>query len=208
MPEQYQTPVPDAIAAMVDSIRIFSEDNETAFDKNEKRLVDNLPSKTYILNKMSDAELDVLYRSIRHLWKSMTGGEPEFATKNNDAVNLDGVYWMLPGGVLLSGFNHFQTAKNNKLLVCSMLDINPLVFEKMLASGNVEEVISLILARGGVRVLINRNKSEVIMQTNESSWPMVKNKIEKMYHKNKFVKILDLSQPYKGWESGVTLVIS
>ena len=74
MPEQYQTPVPDAIAAMVDSIRIFSEDNETAFDKNEKRLVDNLPSKTYILNKMSDAELDVLYRSIRHLWKSMTGG--------------------------------------------------------------------------------------------------------------------------------------
>jgi hypothetical protein len=208
MPEQNKTPTPDALAAMVDSIRVFSEDNVTSFDEKEKRLVDNLPAKTYILYKMNDPERDILYRSIRHIWKIMTGEEPEFTSKNQDSINLDGVYWMLPGGVLLSGFNHFQTAKNNKLLVCSMLDINTMVFEKLLASEKVEEVISLILARGGVRVLIDREKSEVVMQTNESSWPWVKQKLERMYHKHKIAKILDLSKPYEGWTSGVTLNIS
>lgn len=205
---EQDTPSPEVLAVMVDSIRVFNEDNENDFNGSEKRLIGSLPAKSYILFKMGQPEMDVLYRSIRHLWKAMTGGNPEFKSENQDDKHLNGAYWMMPGGILLSGFNHFQTAKTNKLLVCSLLNINPLVFEKTLASGDRNEIISLILARGGVRALIDRDKSEVVMQTNEASWPWVKNKLEKMYHKNKIVKILDLSQPYEGWTSGVLIKIS
>jgi len=202
------TPSPDAIAAMVDSIRVFDVDNENAFNKSEKKLVQSLPSKTFILFKMGQPELDLLYRSVKHLWNGMTGGDPEFKSENDEDAHLDGAYWMLPGGVLLSGFNHFQTAKSNKLLICSMLNINPLIFEKILASGDRNDIISLVLARGGVRTLISRKNSEVVMQTNESSWPWVKNKLERMYHKNKIAKILDLSKHYDGWTSGILIRIS
>jgi hypothetical protein len=207
MPHPNKAPDIEALVAMVDSIRIFSEDNGDLLSDSENKLVENMPSKNYILYKMNDAERDVLYRSVRHIWQKITGKDPEFESTNQDAVNLDGVYWMLPGGVIISGFNHFQTAKENKLLICSLLNINTMVFEKLLASGNPNEIISLILARGGVRTLINREKSEVVMQTNESSWPWVKQKLEKMYHKNKTAKVVDLSRPYQGWQSGVTIKI-
>jgi len=157
---------------------------------------------------MDDSQRDVLYRSVRHIWKGMTGNEPEFASEHSDSKDLDGSYWMMPGGVLITGFNHFQAAKENRILVCSILNINPLVFEKLLASGDTGEVINLIIARGGVRTLISREKSEVVMQTSEASWPWVKDKLEKMYHKNKIAKVLDLSKPYDGWTSGVTIRVS
>lgn len=205
MPIHNMTPAPEVLVAMVDSILIFNEDHGESFDDADKRLIENLPSKNYILREMNDAQMDILYRSMRHLWQKMTGKDPEFESSNPDAVNIDGSYWMMPGGVLLAGFNHFQAAKENKLLICSILDINTFVFEKMLASGDTGDIISLILARGGVRVLINREKNEVVMQTSESSWPWVKNKLERMYHKSKIAKVIDLSRPYEGWTSGVTI---
>jgi hypothetical protein len=93
-------------------------------------------------------------------------------------------------------------------MICSLLDINPIVFEQMLSRQNTSDVIALIVTRGGIRTLIDRQKSEVIMQTNEESWPWVKEKLEKMYHKNKIAKVIDLSVPYTGWESGVTIRIN
>lgn len=198
-------PNPEALAAMIDSIKIFTEDHDQSLSPSEKKIVDNFPSKRRVLDDMDDAQRNILYRSVRHIWKTMTGREPEFESVNKDAAHLNGAYWMMPGGILLSGFNHFQIAKENKFLVCSLLNINPLVFEKMLATGDTGDVIMLILARGGVRTLINRDKQEVVMQTNEESWPWAKEKLEKMYHLDKVVKIIDLSQPYEGWKSGVTI---
>ena len=200
-----ETPCPEALAAMVDAIRVFFADHGDAFGKSEARLVESLPSRNRILHDMDDAQRDVLYRSVKHLWKGMSGSEPEFESQNTDAADLDGAYWMMPGGVLLMGFNHFQAAKDNRILVCSLLNINPLVFEQLLASGSVDEIVGLVLARGGVRVLIDRGKSEVVMQTGEESWPWVKDKLERMWHKNKIAKIVDLSQPYEGWKSGIVV---
>jgi len=203
-----KSPEPEMISAMIDSIKVYYADHEDTFSSSEKRIIENFPSKSRILNDMDNAQRDVVYRSVKHFWKQITGQEPDFALDNRDAVNLDGSYWMMPGGVLLAGFNHFQAAKENRILVCSILNINPLVFEKLLASGDTGEVINLIIARGGVRTLINREKNEVVMQTSEASWPWVKDKLERMYHKNKIAKVVDLSKPYEGWTSGVTIRIA
>ena len=203
-----KAPEPEVLVAMIDSIKIFYIDHESAFSVSEKRLITSLPAKSRILNDMDESQMDVLYRSVRHIWQSMVGKDPEFESENKDATDLNGSYWMMPGGILLHGYNHFQAAKENKLLVCSLLDINPLVFEKLIASCNTGDIISLILARGGVRTFISRERSEVVMQTNESSWTWVKNKLEKMYHKNKIAKVVDLSRPYEGWISGVTIRVT
>lgn len=200
-----ELPSPETLAAMVESIKVFHADNSDSFEPSDAKLANVLPSRNRIIHDMNDAQMDALYHSVLHLWEKMTGSKPEFESSNEDASNLDGAYWMLPGEVLLSGYNHFQSAKENRILVCSMLNINPLVFERLMASGDVNEVIGLVLARGGVRVLINRKQNQVIMQSNESSWAWVKDKLEKMWHKNKIAKIVDLSQPYEGWKSGVTV---
>lgn len=205
MPTKNKTPSAEVMSAMADSIRIFYQDHKDSFSPDERRVVESLPAKAYILNEMDQAELDVLYRSIRHLWVGISGEDPELSSSNQDAKNLDGSYWFLPGGVMVAGYNHFTAAKNHKSMICAILDINPIVFEQLLSRQNSDDVIALLLARGGVRTLINRDRNEVVMQTNEESWPWVKGKLEKMYHKNKIAKVIDLSQPYEGWESGVTI---
>ena len=202
-----KVPSAEVISAMADSIRIFYQDHKEEFSPSEKRIVESLPAKTYILNEMDQSQVNVLYRSIKHLWVKISGEEPNLSSSNDDAQNLDGVYWFLPGGVLISGYNHFTAAKDHKAIVCAILDINPIVFEQMLSRQNSDDVISLLVTRGGVRTLINRDKSEVVMQTNEESWLWVKDKLEKMYHKNKIAKVVDISLPYEGWTSGVTIRI-
>ena len=202
-----KTPSPESLSAMIDSIKVFFSDHEHEFDKADKRIVESFPSKARILEDMDDSERDVMYRSVRHLWVKMTGKEPEFESVGSSDKYLDGAYWMLPGGVLIAGYNHYMAARDNKFFICSMLDINPLIFEKLLLAGDVNGAIGIIVARGGVRVLINRGKKEVVMQTNEASWPWVKGKLDKMYHKNKFAKVVDMKQPYEGWESGVTIKV-
>ena len=199
------TPCPEALAAMVDAIRVFRSDHSESFGPDEARLVDALPSRSRVIHDIDDPQRDALYHSVRHMWEGMSGGEPEFESRNTDAADLDGAYWLMPGGILLAGYNHFQAAKDNRILVCSLLDINPLVFEQLLASGGVEEIVGLILARGGVRALINRERGEVVMQTGEESWPWVKDKLERMWHKHKLAKVVDLSRPYEGWKSGVAV---
>lgn len=208
MPNPNKAPYPDALASMVDAIKVFYADHPQEFDAKDKKLIDSLATRTRIVEDMSDADRDVMYRGVKHLWVKMTGGNPEFESGGGDAKHLNGAYWMLPGGALLAGFNHFQAAKENKFLICSMLDINPIVFEKLLSAGDPHEVIGLVLARGGVRTLIDRANHKVVMQTNEESFPWVKGKLEKMYHKNKFIKIVDLSKPYVGWESGVLMQVN
>jgi len=200
-----ETPSPEVMASLIESIKIHYVDHKDMFDKSDSKLVENLPSRNFVINEMDEPKMDLLFRSVRHLWKRMTGKEPDMSIDNQDAKFLDGVYWLLPGEVIVSGFNHFQTAKENKMLLCSLLDINPLVFERLLVSGDVHEVIGLIISRGGVRVLVDRGEHSVVMQTSEASWPWVKSKLEKMYHKIKKAKIVDLSKPYNGWTSGVTI---
>jgi hypothetical protein len=55
---------------------------------------------------------------------------------------------------------------------------------------------------------VDKDHSIVICQTNEDSFPWVRNKLMKMYHQTKVVKIIDLKSKYEGWKSGINMVIN
>lgn len=196
------------LATFADSIRLSRHDNGDGMDKEMLRLIDNLPSRQAILTTMDDAELSLLQRSVGYIWRKLTGKSIQTMdmSANPSSKTLDGCYWMLPGGVMLHGLNHFSTAKDHRDIICSILGINPFIFEHKLSS-DPEGLVGLVVSHGGVRVLADRNKSSVYMQVNEKSWPWARDKAQRMYHKNKVIKILDLSQPYLGWESGVSVII-
>ena len=202
--------VPDAetLAAYIDSIKLMAEGSSVDTDRSVKRLVSNLPSRHQVLKAMDDTDKTILYDSVRYVWKKLTGQEiPERAPTDTEKDNvMDGCYWLLPGGVEVHGLNHYSAAKNHRGLVCALLDINPLVFEYKM-NQNPAELIALVAYTGGIRMMVKRNSNSVFMQTTESSWPWARDKIKKMYHANKVVKVLDLSKPYLGWESGVPIIV-
>jgi len=196
------------LATFADSLRLYRHDNGDSLDKETLRLIDNLPSRQAILTTMDDVELSLLQRAVGHIWRKVTGKSIQTMdlSANPSSRMLEGCYWMLPGGVMLHGLNHFSAAKDHRDIICSILGINPFVFEHKLAS-DPEGLVGLVVSSGGVRVLVDKTKSSVYMQVNEKSWPWARDKAQRMYHKNKVVKILDLSQPYLGWESGVPVII-
>ena len=201
--------IPDAevMATYVDSIRLMANGGSADLDKSVSRLVQNLPSRHQITRSMDDSDRTILYDSVRYIWKKLTGQEvPDKPATEGKENFMDGCYWLLPGGVEIHGLNHYSAAKSHRGLVCALLDINPLVFEYK-TNQSPEELIALVAYMGGVRMMVKRNANAVFMQTTESSWPWARDKIKKMYHSNKVVKVLDPSQPYLGWGSGVPIII-
>lgn len=196
------------IATFVDSIKLYRHDNGGKVDSEVAKLIDNLPSKYMILSSMNEAELSLLHRSVGYIWRKITGKRiSETESEPYDVSNApDGCYWLLPGGLMLHGLNHFSAAKNNRDVICSMLNINPFIFEHKV-NANPDGLVGLIVSRGGVRVLVKRNGSSVYMQTNEQSWPWARDKADKMYHKNRIIKVVGGSEDYKGWKSGVSIIL-
>lgn len=200
----------DELASFVDVIRLYRDDHARELSSELRRVVDNLPSGYIIKKEMNYSDLRILSKTIGYLWKEITGErliDVERLVKYDvEAQYLEGCYWLLPGEILVSGFNHFDAAKKHKSTICSLLDINPMLFEKALAS-RPDGVIKMILKHNGVRVLIRRDASTVFMQSSESGWPLARDKLKKMSHKKKMLRVLDDSKPYKGWDSGVLIII-
>ena len=203
-----EVPNAETLAAYVDSVRLMTAGSEITLEKSLDRMVKNMPSRHQILRAMDDADRTILYDSVRYVWKKVTGHDiPDSApTDTEKDTFMDGCYWLLPGGIEVHGLNHYSAAKNHRGVVCSLLDINPLVFEYKL-NQNPDELIALVAYMGGVRMIVKRSTNSVFMQTTESSWPWARDKIKKMYHTNKVVKVLDPSQPYLGWKSGVPIIL-
>ena len=196
------------IATFADSIRLYRHDNGSKVDSELARMIDNLPSKHMILSEMDEPSLSLLHRSVGYIWRKLTGKNIRDveAAPYSLADAPDGCYWLLPGGLMLSGLNHFSAAKNNRDVICAMLRINPFIFEHKVCS-SPDGLVGLIVSKGGVRVLVKKNGSSVYMQTNEASWPWARDKADRMYHKNKVIKIVGKSEDYKGWKSGVSIVL-
>jgi len=195
------------LAAFVDSIHMFSKEQD--IDKDIANMIANLPSTRSITMEMDQVQLRLLRETVGHIWRKLSGNkltDVKVEQQSTDMGQLDGNYWFLPGEVLLHGFNHFSIAKNHRDLICRLLDINPFVFEHNLQS-NPDRLIWLVLSHGGVRTIVDRGKSAIYMQTIESSWPWVRDKLKKMYHKKRLVKVLDPNIPYEGWSSGVSVVV-
>lgn len=200
----------DELANIVDILRLYRRDNPHELNKQSKEMIDNLPSKYMVRKEMNRYELKMLYKTLGHLWKQVTGerlSDMERPVRpNQEAQHLDGCYWLLPGEILVSGFNHYDAAKKHKGAICRLLNINPIIFEKALAS-EPHRVIETVLKNHGVRVVVDRDNSSVFMQCSERSWPTARNKLRKMYHKKKVLRVLDKSKPFESWDSGVPLLI-
>lgn len=196
---------PDEIANFVSVIKLFVKQNPDELDKKWVEMANELPSEYQILNNLSSFELKFLYRTIATLWRQITGESISSLERtgggSHEAPVLDGCYWLLPGELLISGYNHYDAAKKHRGLLCSALDLNALVFERN-ASLDPERIIEHIIRNGGVRVLFDRNKSAVYMQCSEEGWPLARGKAKKMYHRKKIIKVLDRKEDYKGWKSG------
>lgn len=196
------------LSAFMESLALHRREQVSSIDSDIANAIDNFPS-IYKLAEMGDAELDLLQETISFCWKRVTGERLPRAddmTKTSNNIFLDGPYWLLPGGVMVSGINHYSIAKKNKGLFCSLLNLNPLVFEQWLHA-DPNKVVERLILNGAVRTVVDRENNKVFCQTTEESWPWVREKLSKMYHKIKIAKILDPTKPFKGWESGVPVRI-
>lgn len=194
---------------LIDSILLHYNKNESEVPKKLKKAIESLPSKYIVEDKMSEVEVEMLHKIVQNIWKEITGQnidniKLEHVDENKEI--LSGNYWMLPGGMLLGGFNHFSVAKKHKGMFCSILDLDAWAFEKFIAS-DPQRLIYYVISKGGIRMNVDKENSIVICQTNEDSFSWTRNKLLKMYHKTKIIKIIDLKVKYNGWKSGIIMVI-
>lgn len=195
---------------LINSILLYYNDHKDEINKELKKSIESLPSEYMIENKLSDVELHMLYKIIRDIWKKITSqdlDDVELEQNEDDKRLLSGNYWMLPGGIMIGGYNHFSIAKKHKGMFCSILGLNGWIFEKFIVS-DPDKLIFYIISNGGIRMNVDKDNSIVICQTNEQSFPQVRNKFMKMYHQTKVAKIIDLKIPYEGWKSGINMCIN
>jgi hypothetical protein len=205
-----ETVSPDILASYIETLSLHRGQHYESMPKELVHLIDNLPPRAYVASRMDRVERELLMQTVGHIWKKVTGNnirsvDTRIAT--TDSHRLDGTYWMVPGGILIRGFNHFSAAKNHRDLLCGILGINGFVFEATVLEKDPHGLINLVLSHGGIRVAINREKSAVYMQTTEGSWPWARDKLKKMWHKHKVARVIDRRQPYRGWKSGVPVIV-
>ena len=201
---------PEDLASYADAIRLHKASLDNNLSKEDIVKVDRIPARSYILKHMSPTELSILFENLSDLWKTITGENlptNEGTSAPQEAKDVDGNFWLLPGGVMVKGFNHFATAVRHKNMLCNLLDINPFIFEEKIHR-EPKELIKLIIQHGGIRLNINKESSRVIAQSNEESWPTLLRKFQKMYHKHKVARVLDPTVEYKGWESGIPIIVN
>ena len=208
--DKAETVSPDILASYIETLSLHRGRYRDSMSKELVRLIDNLPPRAYVTTRMDHIERDLLMQTVGHIWKKVTGNnirDVDTRTATTESSRLDGTYWMVPGGILVRGFNHFSAAKSHRDLLCGILDINGFIFEAKALEKDPHELINLVLSHGGIRVAIDRKKSAVYMQTTEGSWPWARDKLRKMYHKHKVARVIDRREPYKGWKSGVPVIV-
>lgn len=200
---------PEQLATLAESIALHVADLGTDVSKDVVKAVESLPSRFFITRKMSKTEIGWLRDKLRQLWKSLTGKDiSDYSTlpAPRSAVEYEGNFWLLPGGIAVHAYNHFTAAKKHKAVICSLLDINAFVFERKLSEPPMN-LIAYLLEKGAARVNIDRENSQVIAQCSEGAWPWVREKLRRMVHKKKVAKVLDPTKRYDGWKSGVPIRI-
>lgn len=195
------------LASFSEALALHRIEKASSLDEDVSEAILNFPSRHQIL-AMSAIELDIFQDTLSFCWKRVTGSKlpnpNDIARSDRDF--LDGCYWLIPGGIMLPGINHYASAKKNKGLLCSILNLNPLVFEQYLA-GSPNEIVRYLIQNGAARTVVNRAGNSVFCQASEKSWPWVMEKMTKMYHKTKVAKILDPTKPFTGWKSGVPFLV-
>jgi len=200
-------PSPDYLTALTDTLRLHASNGNAS--SALKRTIALLPSQ-YNLHQMGRVERDLTLQTVRKIWKQVTSSDiPEELEAAAPQANkdLDGNFWLLPGGILVRGYNHFTAAKKHKGMFCNLLGINAFVFEHKMAS-DPDRFIGMLLENGAVRAHVDREGKRAIFQCTSQSWPVARNKMSRMLHANRIIKVVDPSRPYHGWKSGIPVLVN
>lgn len=193
-----KVPHGEEMSLIIQALKLYLKDNPNTEYAN---LISQLPSPRLVKQEFSLQECKILYETLEYLWKNVTG--QKIVTDVIKAPEtLSGTYWLLNKGILLHGTNSFDIAKKNMSLMCSLLDISPMIFLEYL-SGKPEKLIHLIIRHGGIRLLIDPAKSLWAQMNSKVYGSFGRSKIKKLDFKNKIIKVIDLKARYNGWSSGI-----
>lgn len=197
---------PDLLIAYVDSLKLYLKDNPN-INNDYKKLINNLPASTKISKDFSKSECELLYETVGYLWEKLTGKDIIEENKiTNSLEKLNGSYWLIKSGVILSGPNHKTIARQQMQLMCSLLNIHTMAMLQNLSS-HPNKVIHLIIKNGGVRMFVDKNGEAHFQMTDKTYGEWGKKKVKKLDLKKKIVKVIDPKSPYEGWKSGITILL-
>ena len=199
-------PSTDDIASYAEALKLYVMEGQIQ-DKELVRLVNNLPEPNVIRKRLSDQEARILFQTIGYVWKKIT---KKSIIEDSKVIakpdTLEGNYWILSKGILINGVNHYSIIKQNFELFRTLLGINAFAMhEKLSAPPN--ELIKLILDHGGMRVFVSKDKRWYFQLTDETYGKWGSQKIRKYDTPKKMVKLVDKTKPYKGWNSGVYIIL-
>ena len=202
---------PDVLALYIQSLKLSNKERKIKNPSEEEseisKLINTLPSPAKIKKDFSNAECAVIFETIAYLWREITGKNiREDAKLKKAEERLMGNFWLINKGVIIGGVNHFSIIKQNSNLIGSLLDINQMVLQQYL-SLQPNKLILLVIKSGGIRLFCNKNKKLFAQMSEDTYAQWGRNKIQKYDFKDKLVKIIDLNSPYKGWSSGISIVL-
>lgn len=199
-------PSVEDIAAYAESLKLCLEDGSIK-DEELKKLVKNLPSPVNISKRLSLEEVKILFQTIGYVWKKLTGRSLiEDSKVEAKKETLCGNYWIIKKGIILEGTNHYSIIKQNLELFRSLLGISGFAMHEKL-SLEPNAIIKLVLDHGGVRLFVSEDRRMYCQMTDTTYSEWAKNKIRKYDFNKKIVKVMDRSVPYKGWRSGLTVIL-
>ena len=197
-------PSANVLATYVESLNLYALDN-TGADQTIIKAIKSLPPPHIIKNDFSKSECRVIFETIGWLWKEITGKKLINEEKIQKAPEtLKGNYWMLSNGLLLPGVNHYSIIKKNANLISSLLKINGMVLQQYLGK-NPKDLIGLVIRHGGVRIFVNTDRNAYFQMNQDIYAEWGRKKVKGYDFKKKIVKVIDLTAPYKGWDSGISV---
>lgn len=198
-------PTPENIALYISSLQLHLKTSKVSTEV--KVAIENLPPPN-IVKKMGFEECRVVFETIEWLWKNIAG--ESIIDKENTSKPMEffqGNYWILKNGIFLDGINHFTILKQNINLFSEVLNVNSSVFLHAMSTGDNNKLIFTAIANGAIRAFFN-DKKELFAQMSAAtyaSWG--RNKIQLLEYKEKHIKVIDVNRPYKGWDSGIFVVV-
>ena len=195
-------PSAEEIASYVDALKIYLRKDKIK-DKSLQKIIKNLPYPYSIRMHFSEEESKLVFESVAYVWKLITGKDLFEETKiTNYKQGLEGNCWMILNGILMEGPNHFTIVKRNLSLFATLLNISPFVLHQKMASPP-DELIKTIIANGGLRIFGTKDNKLYCQVSDETYSEWAREKIKKLDFKEKIVKVIDVSKPYNGWETGI-----
>jgi hypothetical protein len=192
------------LAAYIEALSLYLKHGKIK-DKVIVKLIKNLPYPDKVRMHFSEEECKLLFESIAFAWKKITKQDLVEETKiEHPPKGLEGNYWMLTGGVILEGPNHFTIVKQNLNLFATLLNISSFVLHEKMASPP-DELIKTILDHGAMRIYIDQNKHGYFQLSDETYSKWGRKKIKGLDLKKKTTKVIDRSRPYKGWDTGINI---